>query len=183
MTERRNTGEAVFRGIVRLDRLPGTGLSAVLEPDEAQRAAAAELLGLESLPRLRFAYSLTPLAPRKWRLEGLLEASVVQSCVITLEPVRTEIAEDVTAEFWPVEELTRHEFRPGEGDLDIAPDGPEPVEGGVLPLGQFVYETLASTIDPYPRAPGAELPESSSSPAAEGAESGPFAALQKLTKR
>ncbi|MGE3626615.1 MAG: DUF177 domain-containing protein [Hyphomicrobiales bacterium] len=183
MTRHDDSGKPVFRGLVRLDRLPDTGRSAVLEPDEAERRAAATLLGLEDLPRLRFSYTLTLLGPRKWRLQGLLEATVVQSCVVTLDSVSGDISEQITSEFWPAEELARHEFRPGEDDLEVALDGPEPVENGILPLGQFVYEALASAIDPYPRAPGAELPEGYGDTASPGPGSSPFAALQKLTGR
>src|SRR3546814_17044110 len=39
-------------------------------------------------------------------------------------------------------------------------DPPEPFENGCIDLGEIVVQHLAVALDPYPRAPGAELPRS-----------------------
>jgi hypothetical protein len=41
--------------------------------------------------------------------------------------------------------------------IDPLADEPEPLEGDRIDLGEIVAEELALAIDPYPRAPGAEL--------------------------
>jgi len=52
-----------------------------------------------------------------------------------------------------------------------------PAEG--IDLGELVVQELAVALDPYPRAPGAEVPEAYRPPEVEE-ESGPFAALKVL---
>ena len=53
---------------------------------------------------------------------------------------------------------------------------PEPVGPQGIDLGEAVAQQLAIALDPYPRAPGAALPEE---PRAAG---GPFAALKSLKR-
>jgi hypothetical protein len=55
------------------------------EPDEA--GAIARFLGLQALRRLRFRGELAPSGAEGWRIDAELSAEVVQSCVVTLEPV------------------------------------------------------------------------------------------------
>ncbi|MEC9368030.1 MAG: DUF177 domain-containing protein [Pseudomonadota bacterium] len=164
--------------VLRLDRLPREGASGSIVADQTQLLAIARRLGLIDLSRLVFEYALTPAGPRKWRLKAKLTADVLQQCVVTLKPVPAQIEESVEEEFWPADELEA-----GEGDAEgvvLSPDGPEPVENARLRLGQFAYETFASALDPYPRAPGAKLDCAAASPAV--APQSPFAKLEKLKK-
>ena len=57
-----------------------------------------------------------------------------------------------------------------EGD-----DPPETFEGDTIDLAEVWMEFLALAIDPFPRAPGAELPETADDP-----KPSPFAALAAL---
>jgi hypothetical protein len=56
---------------------------------------------------------------------------------------------------------------------------PEPVGPRGIDLGEAVAQQLALALDPYPRAPGAALPEDLR--AETGAES-PFAVLERLKR-
>jgi hypothetical protein len=57
-------------------------------------------------------------------------------------------------------------------------DEPEPIVEGRIDLGEAVVQHLAVNLDPYPRAPGARLPDlaTEDGPVREN----PFAALQRL---
>jgi hypothetical protein len=62
-------------------------------------------------------------------------------------------------------------------------DGPDDLdeietENDVVDLGEAVAEQLALALDPYPRAPGAELP-----PEAVDPEAGAFGALAALRRK
>jgi uncharacterized metal-binding protein YceD (DUF177 family) len=59
---------------------------------------------------------------------------------------------------------------------------PEVFTGKSFDLGPVVTEHFALAIDPYPRAPGAELPTDPDAGAANQSES-PFAVLAKLKKQ
>ena len=124
-----------------------------IEATEAERGALARRFDLVALPRLRAEVTLTPTAMGQVRLDAKLEARVVQSCVITLEPVEAEIAESFTvfyAEAGPA--------AGGNVDLPIDDESwPEPIVGGRIDIGEAVAQQLAVSLDPYPRVPGARL--------------------------
>jgi len=62
---------------------------------------------------------------------------------------------------------------PSDGDDD--PDDIPADESGVVDLGEELVQQLSLALDPYPRAPGAEIP-----PEHAGGAHGPFAALARL---
>jgi uncharacterized metal-binding protein YceD (DUF177 family) len=87
---------------------------------------------------------------------GRLEASVVQTCVVSLEDFESPVAEDFVVHFVP------------EGTESDDPD-PESVDeipygGDTIDLGEAAAEQLALSLDPYPRRPDATLPETESPP-------------------
>ena len=143
------------------------GRREVLEADEAERAALARRFGIPAIERLRAELRLRPETDGAVRAEGRLDADIVQTCVVTLEPVAQRVEEEVALRLLPPGQEPRDD--PDEGADEIA------TERGVADLGEAVAEQLALALDPYPRAPGAALPAEAS----EAAEH-PMAALAKL---
>lgn len=143
------------------------GRREALEADEGEREALARRFGIPAVERLRAELRLWPEADGAVRAEGRLDASVVQSCVVTLEPVPQRVEEAVALRLLPA----------GREPQDDADDAADEVatRNGVADLGEAVAEQLALALDPYPRAPDAVLP-------AEAGEAGehPMAALAKL---
>jgi len=82
-------------------------------------------------------------------VSGSARAHYGQTCVVTLEPVSFEIEFEVDARY--ANESTDSD------DTEIEPfeDFSEPIENGVIDLGELVAQTLALEIDPFPRKPGA----------------------------
>ncbi|HIC66093.1 MAG TPA: DUF177 domain-containing protein [Paracoccus sp.] len=121
-----------------------------LRPAAEARAAIAAELNILALPGLAFEGRIRAEGGQAWALSGRLTAQVVQSCVVTLKPVKTRIEEDVRRLYSP-------HLRDPEGDEVEMPD--ETLE----PLGQFIdlsavmIEELALSLPDYPRAQGAEL--------------------------
>ncbi len=118
-----------------------------------------------------------------WRIEGRLDAELVQACVVTLEPVSQVVDEPVARDYVPEDEYSP----PAELDLDPeAEDDPDPFDAVIDP-GQLALESLALTLDPYPRAPGVPPAEYQAAPpgAAPLAESDlkPFAKLSVLKEK
>ena len=123
--------------------------------DEAPRAAEAEAvreyLGLNGLRKMRFQGEILPLGKRGWQVSGTLGASITQSCVVTLEPVKTRLDVPVSLRFLPESEI---EYDTPEDTLedDIEPLGP------VIDLGQLAVEALALAMPDYPRSEAAAEP-------------------------
>ncbi len=88
------------------------------------------------------------------RLEGSIRAAVVQTCVISLAPVQAAIDEEIAVNF---AESAGNDPEELEIAYD-ADDPPEPIVNGRIDLGEAVAQQLALALDPYPRAPGAEIP-------------------------
>jgi uncharacterized metal-binding protein YceD (DUF177 family) len=162
---------------VLVAEVPDTGRHVELAPDEAMRHAIAQSAGLVALPRLLATFDLARRGAGL-RLEGRVIATVIQNCVVTLEPVETEIDEPVDLFFRPEPagaaepgaENGSHSFEGGEP--------PETLVNGMVDLGILAIEFLNLGIDPYPRKEGAVF----DAPAAGDPASHPFAALAALKK-
>jgi uncharacterized metal-binding protein YceD (DUF177 family) len=138
---------------IRLSELPpGRPTAFRIEPDAEAREALARELGLSALRKLRFEGELHPRGKRDWDLAGRLGATVVQHCVVTLEPVTTRIEEEVTRRF----RADLPEPPPGVEIEAPEDDTLEPLPD-TLDLGRVMTEALALAIPEWPRAGEAEL--------------------------
>jgi uncharacterized metal-binding protein YceD (DUF177 family) len=71
---------------------------------------------------------------------------------------------------------------PADAALSEDPDGPDDIQAdatGHFDLGEALAEELSLSLNPYPRAPGARLPEAEDD-AAEATPRNPFAKLASL---
>ena len=134
--------------LVRVDPLPRDGLDVTVEASAEERAKLAAFNDLVSLDALKAVFQLHPLAKGKVRVVGRLHADVVQSCVVTLEPVPAHVDAPISVDFAP--EIPDQE-EVGEEDDDL----PEPIVNGMIDLGQIAAEFLTLNLDPYPRKQGA----------------------------
>ncbi|MFO8124956.1 YceD family protein [Yoonia sp.] len=128
-----------------------TDFELVPTPDE-RKAIAAEL-GILGIKKLRFAGALTPQGRQDWTLTADLGATVVQECVVTLEPVTTRIDAKLTRSYvadMPEIEAAEVEM-PVEDTVEELPE--------TLDLAQVMIEALALELPLYPRAEGAALPD------------------------
>lgn len=124
-----------------------------LRPDSAANKALASQLGLTVLRKLHFAGSLTAQDKRDWHLKARLGATVVQPCVVTLDPVTTRIEIDVARVF------LAHWTSPDEEEIELPEDDTVEPLGKTIDLGAVMAEALALALPAYPRKPGADLGE------------------------
>jgi len=146
-----------------------------LVADEAERSATAERLGLQALDRLEAHVTLSKTGDIV-RAQGRLCASLDQSCVVTSEPVPAHIDEAFELMFTPEPNAAAadEEIELGESDCDVVF-----YDGAVIDLGTAIADTLALSLDPYPRSAGADAALKEAGVLTE-AEASPFAALAKL---
>lgn len=173
-----------FARVLSVARLRGQSEFAFdLSPDAAEAAALARLMGAQALRKLRFAGRLTAAPDGAWRLEAELGATVVQTCVITLEPVTTRIDVPVARLFVPGAPSDGAEIVI-VGDEEDEGDEIEPL-GAAIDLGLVATEALALALPAYPRRADARLEDALGAPVAGAAQSDepeikPFAGLAAL---
>jgi hypothetical protein len=153
--------------------IPAGGLEVERTASQTQLQAIAAALDLLAVERLAVRYRIEPLPAGRYRLFGELEARIAQACVVTLDPIATDIIDELTVEFRSSAQLPET----GNEEQEIlAADEHEPIESDRLGVGRVVFETLAAAVPPYPRAEDAALERHEAGPATTGS-SGPFAAL------
>lgn len=149
-----------------LDDIADTGSHIELEADEAVRAAVSKAAGLNGLPSFKAAFDVAKHA-RGVAVTGRVEATVGQTCVVTLEPIENRVAETIDLM-----------FAPPSDPAFAGEDAPEPLTGDSIDLGAIAVEFLILGIDPYPRKKGVEFV----SPASRDGGTSPFSALENLKK-
>lgn len=170
---------AALNWVHKTSEIPDEGLSLERRAGVAELDGLAKALEITGCEQLLVRYTLHPVANDRFRVRGELEADVVQSCIVTLDPVRTRIAESFEFEFWPSEAIASHRNVLASGDQEVfAPDDPEAIVAQRLEIGRVIEELLAVALEPYPRAPGASLDPLQDQASDTSEESdGPFAAL------
>lgn len=149
-------------------------------PDECADVAA--ILDLKGIKSLTVQAEIAPAGEGVWRVKGRVTAKVVQSCVVTLAPVKAYVDETFDRIF------SRFAEEDTAIDIDIEydeDDPPDPLGEGV-DIGAIAIEALSLGLEPYPRAPGAAFETVRATP--PGAEplspeaTKPFAGLASLKK-
>lgn len=146
-----------FSRCIPVDRLRRGEVNERIEAGEGERRALAERFELEAIGRLTASVRLEPMKSGMVRVSGHLDADVVQTCVVSLDPVPASVSEDFAAVFAPPEMIGEE-----DGDIDInalaedEEDLPEPILNHRIDIGELVAQHLSLALDPYPRAPGAD---------------------------
>lgn len=167
--------------LVIVAQIPETGLHRELEAGAAQREALARIAGVREVLWARAVFDLKRARNDEVQVRGTVSARVGQTCVVTLEPIESDIVEPLDLTFVPEDRLPQLAASIDDhvADEDDAPDPPEPIVNGMIDLGRLATDVLFLGIDPYPRKPGAVFEPPSSPP---DPQDHPFAALEALKK-
>lgn len=167
---------------LRVADLPGVaGRPLAIDATAEERAAIAAAFDLADLASLRFTGVVTAADDGLWRLKGEVSAKAVQTCVVTLKPIKATIAERL-------DRLYAEIPLAGEDEVDIDPEADDPPDplGVELDYGAAALESFALALDPYPRAKGASFAALSAAPpgveALTDADARPFARLAALKR-
>src|SRR3984957_19762224 len=140
---------------VLVEQIPDTGLHREIDADPAALAAMAEVAGLREILSASASLDVTPESRSRVHVTGRVRARIGQTCVVTLDPIESEIDEPIDLIFAPPEqipELSDLVDEAAESDVEI-PDPPEPIINGVIDLGRLATDALFLAVDPYPRKP------------------------------
>ena len=163
---------------IRLDSMPAAGRDVAVSPGPEERAAIAAQLGLSSVDTLEVKLHAVRFRGGI-RVTGRLAAEVTQPSVVTMEPLQQSISEPVDRIFLPGGE--KQYAGPANAEIFVDLEGedmPDHFEGNEADLSDLIIETLALSIDLYPREPGASLKDTGFEP--ERDESSPFDVLKAL---
>jgi uncharacterized metal-binding protein YceD (DUF177 family) len=155
-----------------VDQLPARGLDTVVEATPVERDALARDFGLAAIHALAGSFQVKGDV-RRLKVSGRVKASVVQTCVVTLEPFDVEVNEEVDVDF--TEAVDKG---PSLDEVEITDDMPDEIVNGRIDLGALTAEFLALGLDRYPKKPGAAFETS----AGEGGDDSPFAKLKELKR-
>lgn len=124
-----------------------------ITPSAATRAAIATEIGVDAVKKLTFQGELRSEGKSDWRLKGRLGATVVQLCVVTLDPVTSRMDVDVVR-------LYVADYATPEGDEAEMPEDNmiDPLETHIDPEAVMI-EALALNLPEYPRTKGVALGE------------------------
>lgn len=170
---------SIWSSPISIEDVPERGIHIDLVADEAVRAEIAKVAGLRDLPRLTASFDITREGNNALHIDGEVSATVGQNCVVTLEPIESDISEGIDLVFAA---RTQGSIGDSEGKITLDfndPDTTEAMREGAVDLGAVATEFLLLAIDPYPRKEGAVF-EAPGSP--EGRANRPFAALEALKK-
>ncbi|MEO8319296.1 MAG: DUF177 domain-containing protein [Bradyrhizobium sp.] len=134
-------------------QIPDTGLHRDLQADEAIRRAIADVGELREVLSAQASLDVTPKSGGRYHVAGRVRARIGQTCVVTLEPIESDIDETIDLIFAPPEQIPQmadlvNEAEQSDGDT---PDPPEPIENGTIDLGRVATDALYLAINPYPR--------------------------------
>lgn len=188
--------DAALSQVIRRDDVPEDGLEIVIDASPEACAALAKTCGIPSIDSVNARLVVT-----RWRKDGLavrgtICADVVQTCVVTLDPVAGRVEEGIACFFLP-----GYQGAGASGDPSAPPSQGLEAAGedadiddlvdGRLDLGALVAEHVALGLDPYPRKAGSVFEPTGDAGVDRGGESGedrgedtgrssPFAALSAL---
>src|SRR5882672_8226370 len=172
-----------WRVPIAVAQIPDTGLHRDIEADQAMRDAVADVGGLREVLSAKASFDVTPLSGGRFHVSGHVRARVGQTCVVTLDPMETEIDEAIDLIFAPPDQIPQmadlvDEAQENDRSSDAEiPDPPEPIENGIIDLGRLATDALYLAVDPYPRKPDAVFEPLVEAP---DPEDHPFAALKAL---
>ncbi|MFQ5774351.1 MAG: DUF177 domain-containing protein [Kiloniellaceae bacterium] len=170
-----------FSRLMPVERLGEAEAREEIAATPEERAAVARRFDLRALDELRAVVRVRREGKDLIRVRGRFTADLVQTCVVSLEPVRNRLEESFTQLYTlaPAAAAVR--------EAVVEPDEEEPPEAvgpSGIDLGEAVAQQLAVALDPYPRAPGAKLSQAALGERGEaGDDGGPFAALKALKGR
>lgn len=168
-----------WRVPVAVEKIPETGLHRDLEADQATREAVADVGGLREVLSVQASLDVTPMRGGRFHVAGHVRARIGQTCVVTLDPMESDIDEPIDLIFAPPDQIPEMAALVDEAEEtdEDTPDPPEPIENGIIDLGRLATDALYLGVNPYPRKPDAVFEPLVEAP---DPEDHPFAALKAL---
>ncbi len=168
-----------FSRRVGVDQIGAGGHKTGIAADGAECAALARRFGWTRIEGLTANANLLARAGGVDAL-GTLNASIERACVASGEPVHESVEEAFAIHFVRADEdaVAGEEIELDEDELDVVE-----FDGAAIDIGEAVAQTLALSVDPFPRSPAAEAKLRAAGVFVEGeVGSAAFAGLKGMLK-
>lgn len=138
---------------LKIEGIPKAGVEERIVAKPAEREDLAKRLKVLEIKRFEANLTVEPRKGPMYNVTGGVYAELSQECVVTLDPVEEEVRDSFELLMAPDYVLKKRGVMP-TGDYEET-DAPEPIEDGVIDLGEIAVQFLAMAINPYPRKEGA----------------------------
>lgn len=185
MKNKTTTADNPFSYHVKVGHISLNPVEVRLEADESELEGLAKLWKVLTVEGLKAELKISRWKRDGVRVRGTVKAKIVQECVVSLDPVESEIDEEFDQLFVPDgSKLALIPVQPS-GEMVLDPNGddlPETFVGDTIDAGSVVTEFAAMGIDPYPRKPGLDFEDHIEDTAANDVKPSAFAALKDWKK-
>ncbi|MBE9476477.1 MAG: DUF177 domain-containing protein [Proteobacteria bacterium] len=138
---------------IRLGDVPKSkGISFDVNFSGTELIAIADVLSAITVKKMRIQGKISPSGKKDWVLQAKVGATVVQTCVITLNPVQTRVDTPVTRKY-----VTDYVVNPDESVTEMTTD--ESIEPLVaeIDIAEIAIEAVALALPDYPKSHDAQL--------------------------
>ncbi|MCO6177835.1 DUF177 domain-containing protein [Ciceribacter sp. RN22] len=181
----KHAGDAAFSYLVKVGHVSANPVQVHVEADERERRALAALWNVEAVESLGADLQIARWKKDGIRIKGRVKAELVQACVVTLEPVVSQIDQEIDQVFVPEGSRLSRILTNEAGEMILDPEGPDMPEtftGDTIDAGALVSEFTALAIDPYPRKAGATFDGHVEDNGESDRKPSPFAVLKDWKK-
>lgn len=142
-----------FSHLITVSALPSSGrvYEFQLEPDILE--TLARRFKIPSVDDLKASLCATPTL-KGVIVEGSFSAKLTRECVVSLETMKEDVADEFRVEFDRTAKNRDDEALLEEG-VDLLAE-PEPLAGDILDVGELLIQQLSLAMAPFPRKPGAK---------------------------
>ena len=174
-----------FSYLVKVGHVSANPVTVKVSADDRERHGLASLWSVLEVRELKAELQIARWKRDGLRIKGKVNATIVQACVVTLDPVISDIEEELDQLFVPEDSKLAKRVLDPNGEMVLDPDGPDLPEtfvGDTIDAGDIVAEFAALAIDPYPRKHGAEFKDHIESTDDTDKKPSPFAVLKDWKK-
>ena len=174
------TGE--FSHKVAVNPWPENGINVELTATDDEREALRARFDLIDLPSLSASVGIEQTS-MGFKLAGKIEATTVQSCVVTLQPVSSSLSAPFKRRYHRQEQYEKLMAANDAAGLDEEPTDVDVLDGDEIDIGEAVAEELYLALDSYPRSPDADQAmeeiKARTAPETDGFSAGAFDKLRR----
>ena len=172
-----------FKQNIKVSELKSGSRTFELVVSDNDLAELAERFGLNAIRSLSAIVEIQDKGPRQGvLLKGNVKADLDQHCVVSNDPVPSNIDTELYLRLVGPEELER--LDEAEAFLDPEADEYDALEGDEINLGEVIAQTVSMALDQFPRKEGADIKIKPNQDVTFNEEllekKNPFSALEKL---